>query len=85
MLGLVNEAADTDTEFSQYELSESYHNINESVDGGLFDMAKRNLISNNFFSDVVANLLDGTFDNTTVNNVSKSAWIETVEAANAAY
>jgi hypothetical protein len=85
MLGLVNEAADTSTEFSQYELSESYHNINDSVDGGLFDMAKRNLIFNHFFSDVVANLLDGTFDNATVNKVSKSAWIETVEAANAAY
>ena len=85
MLGLVNEAADTSTEFSQYELSESYHNINDSVDGGLFDMAKRNLIFNHFFSDVVANLLDGTFDNATVNKVSKSAWIETMEAANAAY
>ena len=32
MLGLVSEAADTSTEFSKYELSESYHNINESVD-----------------------------------------------------
>ena len=85
MLGLVNEAADTSTEFSQYELSESYHNINDSVDGGLFDMAERDLIFNHFFSDVVANLLDGTFDNATVNEVSKSAWIETVEAANAAY
>ncbi|MGB1907641.1 MAG: DUF3604 domain-containing protein, partial [Spongiibacter sp.] len=85
MLGLIREAADTSTKFSQYELSESYHNINESVDGGLFDMAKRDLIFNNFFSDVVANLLDGTFDNATVNNVGTSAWIETVEAANAAY
>jgi len=85
MLGLVDEAADTSTEFSRYELSESYHNINESVDGGILDMNNRNLIFNNFFSDVVANLLDGTFDNATVNNVSKSAWIETVEAANAAY
>ena len=85
MLGLVVEAADTSTEFSQYELSESYHNINDSVDGGLLDMNNRNLIFDNFFSDVVANLLDGTFDNATVNNVSKSAWIETVEAANAAY
>ena len=85
MLGLVSEAADTSTEFSKYELSESYHNINESVDGGLLDMNNRNLIFNNFFSDVVANLLDGTFDNATVNKVSTSAWIETVEAANAAY
>jgi len=85
MLGLVNEAADTSTEFSQYELSQPYHDINESLDGGMLDLAKRNLIFNNFFSDVIANLLDGSFDNATINNVSKSAWIETVEAANAAY
>ena len=85
MLGLVNEAADTSTEFSQYELSQPYHDINESLDGGMLDLAKRNLIFNNFFSDVIANLLDGSFDNATINDVSKSAWIETVEAANAAY
>ena len=85
MLGLINEAADTNTAFSQYELSKSYHGINDSVDGGLFDIAKRNLIFNNFRSDVVANLLDGTFNSDVINSVSKSAWVETVDAANEAY
>ena len=85
MLGLIGEAADTSTTFSDYELSESYHGINDSVDGGLFDIAKRNLIFNNFRSDVVANLLDGTFNSDVINGVSKSAWVETVNAANEAY
>ena len=69
MLGLINEAADTNTAFSEYELSKSYHDINDSVDGGLFDIAKRNLIFNNFRSDVVANLLDGTFNSDIINSV----------------
>ena len=85
MLGLVNEAADTDTAFSEYELSKSYHGINDSVDGGLFDLAKRNLIFNNFRSDVVASLLDGTFNSDVINSVSKSGWTKTVDAANEAY
>ncbi|MGB5661309.1 MAG: DUF3604 domain-containing protein, partial [Thermoanaerobaculia bacterium] len=85
MLGLINEAADTNTAFSEYELSKSYHDINDSVDGGLFDIAKRNLIFNNFRSDVVANLLDGTFNSDIINSVSKSAWVKTVDAANEAY
>ena len=34
MLGLIGEAADTSTTFSDYELSEPYHGINDSVDGG---------------------------------------------------
>ncbi|NDI05770.1 MAG: DUF3604 domain-containing protein [Rhodobacteraceae bacterium] len=85
MLGLINEAADTNTAFSEYELSKSYHGINDSVDGGLFDIVKRNLIFNNFRSDVVANLLDGTFNSDVINSVSNSAWVKTVEAANEAY
>ena len=85
LLGLINEAADTSTSFSQYELAKPYHNINESVDGGLLDLAKRNKVFSNFVSDVVANLLDGTFDNAVVNDAGKSAWIKTIEAADEAY
>lgn len=85
MLGLINEAADTRTTFSQFDIAKPYHNINESVKGGLLDLAKRSKVFNNFISDVVANLLDGTFDNDVVNDALKSAWIQTVEAADAAY
>jgi uncharacterized protein DUF3604 len=85
LLGLINEAADTRTSFSQYELAKPYHNINESVDGGLLDLAKRSKVFGNFVADVVANLLDGTIDDAVVNDASKSAWVQTVEAADEAY
>ena len=85
LLGLINEAADTSTSFSQYELAEPYHNINDSVDGGLLDLAKRSKVFSNFVSDVVASLLDGTFGNEVVNDALKSAWVQTVEAADEAY
>ena len=47
--------------------------------------SSRSKVFYGFISDVVANLLDGTIDNAFVNNVSKSAWSETVEAADEAY
>ena len=84
-LGLINEAADTETDFSQYELAKPYHNINESVDGGILDLAKRSMVFSNFLNDVVGGLLDGTIENSVVNKVSKSAWSKTIEAADEAY
>jgi len=78
LLGLINEAADTSTTFSKYELARPYHNINESVDGGLLDLAKRSKVFYNFVSDVVAALLDGTFSNAVVNDASKSAWAHAI-------
>ena len=84
-LGLINQAADTSTPVSKYDFAKPYHNINESVDGGLLDLASRSKVFYGFISDVVANLLDGTIDNAFVNNVIQSAWSETVEAADAAY
>jgi len=85
LLGLINEAIDTSSAFSQYEFAEPYHNINESVDGGLLDLAKRSKAFYNFVSDVVANLLDGTIDKASINSASKSAWQQTIQATNAAY
>jgi hypothetical protein len=84
-LGLINQAADTSTPVSQYDFAKPYHNINESVDGGLLDLNSRSKVFYGFIGDVVANLLDGTIDNAFVNNVTQSAWTETVVAANAAY
>jgi len=85
MLGLINEAEDTSTTVSQYEFAKPYHNMNESVDGGILDLAKRSLVFSNFVSDVVANLLDGTINNAVINDALKSGWTQAIEAANAAY
>jgi hypothetical protein len=84
-LGLINEASDTSTKVSQYDFAKPYHDINDSVDGGLLDLAKRAKVFTNFVSDVVANLLDGTIDNAVVNDASNSAWVQTVNAADEAY
>jgi Protein of unknown function (DUF3604) len=84
-LGLINEAADTTSPVSKYDFAEPYHNINESVDGGLLDLASRSKVFYGFISDVVAALLDGTIDNDFVTRITQSAWAETIEAANAAY
>ena len=84
-LGLINEAADTSSAVSKYNFAEPYHNINESVDGGLLDLLKRSKVFYGFVSDVVANLLDGTITSSIVNDVSNAAWIKTIEAADEAY
>jgi len=45
-LGLLVEAADTSSKFSQYKVSEPFHNLNESVNSGLLSIMKRaNLFS----------------------------------------
>ena len=85
LLGLINEAADTRTDFSTYALSEPYHNINDSVGGGIFDLAKRSSVFSNFIGDVVGSLVDKTISETEINSVSQSAWQDTIEAANEAY
>jgi len=84
-LGLINEASDTGTPVSQYDFAKPYHNINEKVDGGLLDLNNRSKLFYGFVSDVVANLLDGTIDETFVNQVSHSAWAATIAAADEAY
>jgi len=84
-LGLINEASDTSTAVSKYDFAEPYHDINESVDGGLLDLSKRSKVFYGFISNVVASLLDGTITNSVVNDVSNAAWIQTVKAADEAY
>lgn len=85
MLGMLNEAADTSTAFSQYDIAKPYNNLNESVDGGILELAKRSQIFSGFFNSVVAGLLDGTIGSEVVNGALNSAWLETVKAADAAY
>lgn len=84
-LGLISEASNTNSSMAQYEFTKPYHNINESVDGGILDLNARSKVFSAFVADVVAHLLDGTIDETAVNEISQSAWAETISAANDAY
>jgi hypothetical protein len=84
-LGLVKEAADTSTEFSRYEVSAPIHNINASGNDGPLDLLRRSRAFATFVPGLLAQLLDGSIDKSLMNAVGRSAWQETVEAANQAY
>ena len=84
-LGLVKEAADTSTEFSRYEVAKPFHNLNDSVSGGILSVIKRSGLFRPFGRGVNEGLQNGTIDKTLVENVSKTVWQETIKAADRAY
>jgi Protein of unknown function (DUF3604) len=84
-LGLVKEAANTSTEFSRYPVSTPLHDINAPGNDGPLNLIERGKAFSSFVPNTLAGLLDGSIDAKLINTVSRSAWQETVEAANAAY
>ena len=84
-LGLVKEAADTSTEFSRYEVAKPFHNLNDSVSGGILSVIKRSGLFRPFGRGVNEGLQNDTIDKTLVENVSKTVWQETIKAADRAY
>ena len=84
-MGLMKEAADTTSEFSKYELAKPLHNLNESVNDGLFSLIKRAGLFRPFGQAVRKGLDDGTIDSSIIEEVSKSVWQQTIKAADEAY
>ena len=84
-LGLLREAADTNSEFSKYELSEPMHDLNESVSGSLLSIIKRAGLFRPFARAVNEGLQDGTVDKALVDSVSRTVWQSTIQAADEAY
>ena len=58
-LGLVKEAADTSTEFSRYEVAKPFHNLNDSVSGGILSVIKRSGLFRPFGRGVNEGLQNG--------------------------
>ena len=84
-MGLMKEAGDTSSEFSKYELTEPIHNLNKSVNNGLFSLIRRSGLFRPFGEAVRKGLADGTIDGSIVEEVGRSAWEETIKAADEAY
>ncbi|CAA0123686.1 Uncharacterised protein [Halioglobus japonicus] len=85
LMGLVKEAADTDSEFSRYSISEPLHNINAPGNMTEYSLPGRGTAFASFLPAAVGGLLDGTIDMSMVEKVTKSAWRDTIRAANDAY
>tara|TARA_B110000503_G_scaffold11168_3_gene15213 strand:+ start:18511 stop:20565 length:2055 start_codon:yes stop_codon:yes gene_type:complete len=85
LMGLVKEAADTNSEFSRYELTTPLHDINAPDNMTLYSLLDRGRAFASFLPAVVDGLLNGDIDMPMVEAVTKSAWQDTIRAANEAY
>ena len=85
LMGLVKEAAETDTEFSRYDVSKPLHDINAPDNMNVLSLGDRGSAFGTFLPEVLNGLLDGSIDRELVDSVTKSAWRDTIRAANEAY
>ena len=80
-LGLVREAADPTTEFSKYEFARAIHNLNDPDNLGVGSFYSRITNFSSFVPTTLAGILDGSIDEDMVVDVSRRAWLDTIEAA----
>ncbi len=85
LMGLVKEAADTNSEFSRYEITKPLHDINAPDNMTVYSLPDRGRAFTRFLPAVVDGLLNGDIDMPMVEAVTKSAWQDTIRAANEAY
>ncbi len=84
-LGLVKEAADTSTRFSQYEVARPVHDINDPGNMTEASLVSRGRIFASFVPNVLDGVLRGSIDAALVNAIARSAWQDIVRAADDAY
>lgn len=84
-LGVVKEAANTDTEFSKYQVSELVHNINDPDNMGDASMVQRLSNFAKFIPGALDGLESGTIDSNLTLDITKKAWLDSIAAADQHY
>jgi len=82
-LGVVPEAADTSTEFSKLEMSTPFHNLNRPENLTIASGPDRGQRFSTFIPSVIAGLRDGTITREMLNGITRTAWHDSIEAAQA--
>jgi hypothetical protein len=82
-LGVFEAASDTTTEFSNTAFAQPYHDFNAPDKNGtdVFSSIKRLLAFSTFLPNATSMIRDGTLDREQTLGVIRSAWSDTVEAA----
>ncbi|MFT4520042.1 MAG: hypothetical protein ACI9JM_002442 [Halioglobus sp.] len=80
-LGLVKESAETNTEFSKYDVAKPVHNMNAPDNMGTMSIIQRVGNFSTFIPDTVAGIQNGTIDAEMATGVTRRAWLDTIEAA----
>ena len=86
-LGVVEAAADTSTAFSKNPFSKPYHDLNapENMGTGTFDVLKRLTTFSSFLPEAVTQILSGQLDRGEVMDVVRTAWRDSIDAADQHY
>jgi len=80
-LGVVKEAADTSTAFSKLPLAEPLHDLNAPGRDGILDQLRRIRTFATFLPKMVTAVREGEIDAERVLDISRSAWRDTIDAA----
>lgn len=80
-MGVVKEAADTRTEFATLKVAKPLHNINAPDNMTQTSIIGRTKAFASFIPNVLAGLADGSIDPELTEGITKSAWLDSIEAA----
>ena len=80
-LGLVKEAADTSTEFSEYDVARPIHNMNDPDNMGTASILQRVGNFASFIPDTLLGIQEGIIDGEMATGIIKRAWLDIIEAA----
>lgn len=84
-MGLLKEAADTDSEFSRTAVAQPMHNLNAPDNYGRFSFFERSTIFATFLPNLLGELVDGTIDSAALEPVTRSAWEDNINATDQFY
>jgi hypothetical protein len=84
-LGLASEAGDVETEFSKLAASAPLNGLNNPDNMGLLSTTTRLKSFASFLPDLVAGVRDGSIDANQLLDITRTAWLDTIEAADQFY
>jgi hypothetical protein len=82
-LGAVPAAADTSTEFSKLDLAQPFHDLNRPDNLTVASVADRGQRFSTFIPNAMRGIQDGTISRETFNDIARSAWQDSIAAAEA--
>ena len=84
-LGVARAAADTESLLSKEAISEPMHNMNAPENRGLLSLLGRSQAFGQFVPAMVSLIRDGDIDKEMVMDITRTAWADSVDAADEAY
>jgi hypothetical protein len=83
-LGVANEAADTSSELSRLPIAELIHDLNAPDNRGITSFSTRNSVRTSFVQPLIDKVTAGEIEQKKLDDISRSAWRDTIEAADEA-